>query len=110
VVQNVLRNCEVAVEESGAVVNVGRLPTVYIRESQLTQVFQNLIVNAIRYKSDKPPRIHISADHSLSEWVFAVRDNGIGIAPQQHARIFELFKRLDAKLAGTGVGLALCQR
>jgi PAS domain S-box-containing protein len=110
VFKQVLRNCEPAVKESGAVIEFTSLPVVQARESQLAQVFQNLLVNAIRYRSDVPPRIEVSATRSGREWLFAVRDNGVGSPPQQHARVFELFKRLDSKSPGTGIGLALCER
>ena len=76
----------------------------------LTQIFQNLIANAIRYaKQPEPPRIHISAGNGGSQATFAVRDNGIGIPPEYHERVFGVFKRLQAGSGGTGIGLAICR-
>ena len=81
-------------------------------EFQLEQVFQNLIGNAIRYRGDEPPRIHIAAGRQGEEWLFSVQDNGIGIEPQFQEQIFGIFKRLHsaAEYSGTGMGLAICQR
>lgn len=108
-----LSNISATVEQSNAAISAGRLPEVRIQESQLQQLFQNLISNAIKYRStDDVPRIHVTAVRNGSEWVFSVRDNGIGIAPQFQRRIFGIFKRLHGqdKYAGTGIGLAICQR
>jgi signal transduction histidine kinase len=88
------------------------LPAVRMKGVHLQQLFQNLIENAIKYRADEPPRIHISARRELNCWQFSVRDNGIGIEPQFHEHIFGIFKRLhtNAKFPGTGIGLAVCQR
>jgi signal transduction histidine kinase len=76
-----------------------------------TSLLQNLVANAIKYRSERPPRIHISVQETDGELQFAVADNGIGIEPEYHERIFELFKRLHGKaIPGTGVGLAICKR
>jgi PAS domain S-box-containing protein len=105
-----LSNLQSRIEESGAVITFDPLPTVVAVPVLLTQVFQNLIANAIRYaKPSEPPRIHISIARSGSDCVFAVEDNGIGIAPEYHDRVFGLFKRLQANGAGTGIGLAICK-
>jgi light-regulated signal transduction histidine kinase (bacteriophytochrome) len=76
------------------------------------QVFQNIIGNAIKFCAQEVPQIHVSAQQSEKEWLISVEDNGIGIAPQLHRRIFEIFQRLHgrAEYSGTGLGLALCQR
>ncbi len=77
----------------------------------LITLLQNLIGNAIKYRGQQPPRIHISAEPSGANWRFCVRDNGIGIAPEYRERIFGIFKRLHGKeIPGTGIGLAICQR
>ncbi|HZA23664.1 MAG TPA: ATP-binding protein [Dehalococcoidia bacterium] len=80
--------------------------------TQLMQVFQNIIGNAIKFCAQEVPQIHVSAQQSEKEWLISVEDNGIGIAPQLHRRIFEIFQRLHgrAEYSGTGLGLALCQR
>jgi light-regulated signal transduction histidine kinase (bacteriophytochrome) len=80
--------------------------------TQLVQVFQNLIINGIKFHSEKSPEVHISAENKAKEWVFSVRDNGIGIDPQYSEKIFEVFKRLHKKeeYPGTGIGLAVCKK
>ncbi len=107
-----LDNLKVAVEENGALVTHDPLPTVTANTPQLIQLFQNLIENAIKFRGDEPPRVHVSASRNGSGWTFSVRDNGIGIAPEYTERIFTIFQRLHSreKYAGTGIGLALCQK
>jgi light-regulated signal transduction histidine kinase (bacteriophytochrome) len=105
-----LSNLESAIQQSGAQVVSGPLPTVLAVPVLLVQVFQNLIANAIKYaKPGERPQIHISAAHNGPEWLFTVRDNGIGIAPEYHDRVFGVFKRLHADGAGTGIGLAIAK-
>jgi len=101
-----------AIRESGASVTYDPLPEIHMGEAHLQQVFQNLIGNALKYRNQKPPQIHISAVARGSLWCFSVQDNGIGIDPQYKERIFGVFKRLhhDQKYSGTGIGLAICQR
>jgi PAS domain S-box-containing protein len=104
---------DASVAESRAEITSGELPEVTVDPSQMVQLLMNLLGNAIKYRRpDAPPRIHVSAERRGDEWIFAVRDNGIGIASRHHAQIFEVFKRLhDAKeYPGTGIGLALCRR
>jgi signal transduction histidine kinase len=111
VLQTALMNLELSMKESGAEVNASHLPEVQCDETQIAQVFQNLIGNAIKYKGPDPPKIDISAEERGDEWIIAVRDNGIGIDPQYHERIFGIFKRLHGReLPGTGMGLAICKR
>lgn len=108
----VLDNLNVAVSESHAAVTHGPLPDVLADAGQVTLLFQNLIANAIKFRREGPPQIHISAEQDADSWTFAVRDNGIGIEPEYMERIFDVFQRLHspAKYAGTGIGLAICKR
>ena len=110
--RSVLTNLKVAIEESGAEVTHGPLPTVTADESQLGQLFQNLIANAVKFRSEELPRVHVSAEERDGEWVFSVQDNGIGIDPQYADQIFGVFQRLHGKeeYAGTGIGLAVCKK
>ncbi len=108
----VLVNLQPTIGESHAIITNDGLPTVIADPSQLVQLFQNLISNAIRFRGDEAPRIHISAEEKPAEWLFSVRDNGIGIAPEYRERIFVIFQRLQPQShqAGTGIGLAICKR
>lgn len=101
-----------AIKESQAVITQDRLPTVRGDAKQLAQVFQNLLSNAIKFRGDQPPIIHISAQRKDGEWLFSVRDQGIGIDPQYAGRIFVIFQRLHtrAEYPGTGIGLAICKK
>jgi light-regulated signal transduction histidine kinase (bacteriophytochrome) len=111
VLAKALLNLQAAIAESGAIVTSGPLPTVVAEEVMLTQVFQNLISNSIKYRGDDTPKLHVSAEKTAEGWVFAVRDNGIGIDPQDIGRVFGMFKRLHGKeIPGTGIGLALCKK
>ena len=105
-------NLSVTIEENNAMVTHDELPIVMADETQLVQVFQNLIGNAIKFHSEEPPRIHVSAEKNKKEWIFSVRDNGKGIDPQYHERVFFIFQRLQSKgeYPGTGIGLAICKR
>jgi PAS domain S-box-containing protein len=110
--QQAVANLNVSIDESGAVVTSDDLPLVMADESQLIQLFQNLISNAIKFHTSGTPRVHVSAELKGHEWIFAVRDNGIGIDPQFFDRIFLIFQRLHraSEFAGTGIGLAICKR
>lgn len=112
VVEQAVRNLQAAVEESGAVVNCNGLPMVMADPSQLTQVFQNLIANAIKFHGSEKPVIQIDAEQKDHEWVFAVSDNGMGIPAESWRDIFVIFRRLHtrAEYAGTGIGLAICKK
>ncbi len=108
-----LSNLKIAIEESRAVVTHDPLPMVMTDEPQLVQVFQNLISNAIKFQDqDNTPQVHVSAQRKNGEWTFVVQDNGIGIDPQHHERIFEIFQRLHTRdeYSGTGIGLAICKK
>jgi signal transduction histidine kinase len=111
IIENVRQSLKVAIEESSAVVTNQRLPEIVGQRAHFVQLFQNLISNAIKYRGDRPPRIHISVEQRDNEWRFALADNGIGIAPEYHSQIFGVFKRLHGQaISGTGMGLAICQR
>jgi len=106
-------NLAVAIEESGALVTHDQLPDVLADGSQLTQLFQNLVGNAIKYQAAGVPRVHISAiENGRTSWDFAVNDNGLGIEPQYFDKIFGMFQRLHKReeFAGTGIGLAICKK
>jgi light-regulated signal transduction histidine kinase (bacteriophytochrome) len=100
------------IEDSGAEITYDPLPIVLADQSQLGQVFQNLLSNALKFRGPAPPRIHLAAWRDGPQWVFAVRDNGIGIDPQHSERIFQVFQRLHTRreYAGTGIGLAICKK
>ncbi|HWB85148.1 MAG TPA: ATP-binding protein [Bryobacteraceae bacterium] len=112
VLKDALRNLEASIQESGAVVTSGHLPVARGQSAHILQLLQNLIGNAIKYRSEDAPRIHISAEPQAGGmWRFAVADNGIGIDPEYHRTIFGVFKRLHGRaIPGTGIGLAICQR
>ena len=107
-----LENLQVAIRDTDAQVTHGALPMVLADATQLTQVFQNLVGNALKFHGQAPPRVHVSATRDGDDWVFAVADNGIGIDPQHFDRIFAIFQRLHpaSRYPGTGIGLALCHR
>ncbi len=102
----------VAIKNARAEVTHGPLPTVLADEMQLDHLFQNLLSNALKFHNSSPPRVHVSAHRDGDEWVFAVKDNGIGIDPRYHERVFVIFQRLHSRQAypGTGIGLSICKR
>lgn len=103
-------NLQLAIQESGAVIDAGWLPTVVADHVQMTQLFQNLLANAIKYRTGDPPKIQISAEQVGDEWVVSVCDNGIGIPTEYKEYVFGVFKRLHGNAqSGTGVGLAICK-
>jgi PAS domain S-box-containing protein len=112
VFERTLENLRAAIEESGARVTCDPLPTIAGDEVRLAELFANLIGNAIKFRSKAPPQVHVSARRKETEWVFSVRDNGIGISPEHFERIFEIFQRLHRKdeYPGTGIGLAICRK
>jgi len=108
-----LASLRATIAESGAVVTHDSLPTITTEGTQLTQVFQNLVGNAIKYHGAQAPQVHVSAaKDGGGEWIFSVRDNGMGIEPQYFDRIFVLFQRLHGptEFKGTGIGLAICKK
>lgn len=112
VVDEAIANLEQSISESGALVECGRLPNVMADRFQLSQLFQNLIGNAIKFRREEPPVVKISADLDNSEWVFTVADNGIGVSPANARRIFDMFARLHAReeYDGTGIGLPISKK
>ena len=112
VLDRVLGSLTVSIKESGAVITHDPLPTIASNPVELTQLFQNLIGNAIKFKAERRPEIHVGARRQAGGWQFTVRDNGIGIDPQFADRIFMIFQRLHTreKYAGTGIGLAICKK
>jgi PAS domain S-box-containing protein len=108
-----LANLSGAISDSGARINADRLPSLRVHATHLQQLYQNLIGNAIKYRSPEgPPVVQVTAERQGESWVFAVSDNGIGIDPAYKENIFGLFKRLHTsdEYSGTGIGLAICQR
>ena len=107
-----LKNLDMAIREYGARVTHESLPKVKADATQLIQLFQNLIGNAIKFRSERSPEIHIGVTDAGDFWQFSVHDNGIGIEPQYFERIFQVFQRLHTRreYKGTGIGLAICKK
>ncbi len=112
VFENAVDNLKTAIEESGARITADPLPTIVGDPVLLTQVFQNLIANAIKFQKDGAPRAHISAEQQGAVWIFSIRDNGIGIESQHQDRIFRIFERLHPteEYSGSGIGLAITRK
>lgn len=112
VFDSVVRRLEETISKSGATVTRGELPMVMADETQLVQLFQNLLSNAIKYRSNEPPVVQVVAQRQEGEWLFSVRDNGIGLDPQYSGRIFVIFQRLHTQeeYSGTGIGLAIAAK
>ncbi len=111
VLEKVMLNLQTAIEQNGASVTWSDLPTVPAHEVRMVQLLQNLIGNAIKYRGLEPPKIHVHAERRQADWLFCVKDNGIGIDPEYAQQIFGVFKRLHGhNYPGTGIGLAICQR
>ena len=112
VLEQAIANLQAAIEESEAMISHDPLPTVMADAAQLLQLLQNLISNAIKFRGEDSPRVHVSAEQKGAEWILSIRDNGIGIDPQYAERIFGVFQRLHGReeYPGTGIGLAICKR
>lgn len=111
VVQQAVANLEAAIRKEGATIEVGVMPTVLGDPTQLVQLMQNLLGNALKFRRDEAPRIRISAASDSEGWQFAVQDNGIGIGSQDYERIFQTFQRLcGSDYPGNGIGLAICRK
>jgi light-regulated signal transduction histidine kinase (bacteriophytochrome) len=111
IVQWATGNLAKEIRAAGAEIVYGDLPDAAIDESQFVQLFQNLLSNALRFRSAEPPRIEILVEEGAGGYIVSVRDNGVGIAPKYHTQVFEVFRRLHGKnISGNGIGLALCRR
>jgi light-regulated signal transduction histidine kinase (bacteriophytochrome) len=111
IIRNVLSNLKITIAEAGAKITYGSLPSVTYDPMRLTQIFQNLIGNAIKYRGDRRPEIQIGATKREGETVFFVKDNGIGIDPANQEKIFGIFQRLHGtQYEGTGIGLAMVKK
>jgi PAS domain S-box-containing protein len=112
IVEQAMANLKIAIEECGASVSYDVLPTIIGDEGQLVQLLQNLIGNAIKFRREEAPEVHISAQRRNNMVTFSVKDNGIGIDPQHSQSIFEIFRRLHTRdeYPGTGMGLAICKK
>jgi light-regulated signal transduction histidine kinase (bacteriophytochrome) len=110
--EEVVQGLKTAIQESGAVVSVGKLPTITTDRTLLKQVFQNLVSNAVKFRKEAQPRVDISARQDGAFWEFTVADNGVGIDPKFHDRIFVIFQRLHSRgqYSGTGIGLAIVKK
>jgi signal transduction histidine kinase len=112
VVRDVLRSVDAAIEDAGAEVVVEDLPTVHVNARLMGMVFQNLILNAVKFRGEAPPRVCVGSEQRDREWVISVQDNGIGIDPKHAERIFQIFRRLHGReeYPGTGIGLAVSRK
>ncbi|WP_083804486.1 PAS domain S-box protein [Methanobacterium lacus] len=112
VLEHVIINLKVSIDETHAEITYDPLPKIWADESQMIQLLQNLIENSIKYRNQEVPRIHVSVKEEEEEWIFSVRDNGIGIASKHAQKIFMIFKRLhtNQEYDGTGIGLAIIKR
>jgi chemotaxis family two-component system sensor kinase Cph1 len=112
VMSDTLSRLENAIRDNEAFVTYDPLPTVMANATQMSQLLQNLVDNAVKYRSTRPPRVHVSARQQNSEWVFSIADNGIGIDLQYAEKIFIMFQRLHTReeYPGTGIGLAICKK
>src|SRR5918999_810570 len=109
-VSEVREDLRPSLEEAGATLEVGELPDVDGDRRQLRRVLQNLVGNAVKFRSDAPLRVEVSALRDSQEWVVTVRDNGLGVDPDQATRIFGMFSRASSAIEGAGIGLAVCRR
>jgi signal transduction histidine kinase len=112
IIEQVLTNLQATIEEKNAEITSDPLPVIYADSSQIAQVFQNLISNGIKFHGEKPPKVHISAEEREREWLFSVKDNGIGIEKEFIGKIFIMFRRLHGRgeYPGSGIGLTICKR
>jgi PAS domain S-box-containing protein len=107
-----VHNLQASVREAEAIVTCETLPRLTVDATQMLQLFQNLIGNAIKFRSERPPRVHVNSRREQERWIFSVKDNGIGIDAKYYERIFQIFQRLHTRThyLGTGIGLAICKK
>jgi len=112
IVKTVLGDLQIAIDEQQAIITTTELPTVTANPIAMQQLFLNLIGNAIKFRSQAPPHIHLAVQQQAQQWLISIQDNGIGMVPEYKERIFVLFQRLhnSADYTGTGIGLALCRK
>jgi light-regulated signal transduction histidine kinase (bacteriophytochrome) len=110
ILASVTQNLQLSIEQNKATVTWGPLPEIRAHEIRIVQLFQNLIGNALKFRGSEPPKVHVAARREGREWIFSVRDNGIGIDPAEAEAVFAIFKRLRTEIPGTGVGLAICKK
>jgi light-regulated signal transduction histidine kinase (bacteriophytochrome) len=112
VLEQTYLNLKTSIDENDAQITIDHLPTLKVDEQLMVQLFQNLISNAIKYRGDESPKIHISAKKEGIQWLFSVKDNGIGISGKHLEKIFTIFQRLhtNEEYEGTGIGLAIVQK
>jgi signal transduction histidine kinase len=112
IMKSAVSNLRAKIQESGVIITYDSLPTFIADEIQLTQLFQNLILNGIKFRGEELPRIHVSIGREDKGWVFGIHDNGIGIKAEHKASIFDVFKRIhdESKYPGNGIGLAICKK
>jgi signal transduction histidine kinase len=99
-----------SLDDAGATLEVGELPEVRCDPRQLSRVLQNLVGNAVKFHGEAPPHVEVTAERRGEEWVVTVRDNGVGVDPDESTRIFGMFSRVDSETNGVGIGLAVCRR
>ncbi|MFX0148670.1 MAG: ATP-binding protein [Candidatus Hodarchaeota archaeon] len=112
ILKEAIFNLHESIKESSAIITYDKMPTLEVDKTQFLQLFQNLISNSIKFRREEPPRIHISAKLSNKDWIFSVKDNGIGIEAKYFDRIYNIFYRLHTKeeYPGTGIGLPICKK
>lgn len=110
--RDAVHNLQASIRAAEGIVTCEPLPQIAVDATQMVQLFQNLVGNALKFRSEQPPRIHVQARQDSTHWIFSIRDNGIGIDPKYFERIFQIFQRLHtrAHYPGTGIGLAICKK
>ena len=112
IIKDVLFNLQESIKESGAIITYDEMPVLKVDRTQFIQLFQNLLSNTIKFRREKPPKIHIGTKRINNEWLFTVKDNGIGIESKYFGKLFNIFYRLHTKeeYPGTGIGLPICKK